>query len=69
MKSYNIWIDILDKVSNQGFLQSFHFYLVTSLHSIKLNPLTQPQILKSRRVYIDVHMFLIFIVVEVMNKQ
>jgi hypothetical protein len=30
---FNSWIHI-----NQCFLQSFHFYVVTSLHSIKLNP-------------------------------
>jgi hypothetical protein len=63
------WIDILYEFINQGFLQSFHFYVVSSLHSIKLNPITQPQILKSRCVFIGVHMFLIFIVVEVMIKQ
>ncbi len=39
------------------------------LHSIKLNPLTQPQILKSRHAYIEVCMFLILIMVEVTNKQ
>ncbi len=69
MKLYNTWINILDDFINWGFLQSFHFYVVTSLHSIKLNPLTQPQILKSRHVYIKVCMFLILIVVEVTNKQ
>ncbi len=30
---FNSWIHI-----NQCFLQSIHFYVVTSLHSIKLNP-------------------------------
>ncbi len=37
--------------------------------SVKLNPLTQPQKLKPRQVFIEVCMFLILIVVEVMNKQ
>ncbi len=69
MKSYNIWIDILDEFINQGFLQPFHFDVVTLLHSIKLNLLTHPQILKSRHVYIEVYMFLILILVEVTNKQ
>jgi hypothetical protein len=69
MKLYNIWNDILDNFINQDFLQSFHFYVVTSLHSIKLNCLTQPQILKSRHVYIEVFMFLILIMVEMTNKQ
>ncbi len=68
MKSYNIWINILNKFIHRGFLQSFCFYLVTILHSIKLNPLTQPQTLKSRQIYIEVLMLLILIVVEVTNK-
>ncbi len=69
MKLYNIWIDILDEFFNRGFLQSFHLYVVTSLCSIKLNLLTQPQILKSRHVDIEVCMILILIVVEATNKQ
>ncbi len=36
---------------------------------VKLISLTQPQILKSRRVFIEVYIFLILIAVEVMNKQ
>jgi hypothetical protein len=34
-----------------------------------LNPLTQPQILKSRHVFIEVHIFLILIAIEVTYKQ
>ncbi len=55
---------------NRGFLQSFHFYVIISLQSIKLvNSLTQPQILKSRHLFIEDCMFLILIMVEVTNKQ
>ncbi len=47
MKLCNIWNKILDEFIDWSFLQSFRFYVVTSLHSIKLFPLAQPQILKS----------------------